>query len=52
MSQQNWPVTFSIGAATYNNLNYSLEEMIAEADALMYAAKQAGKGRLEYKVIS
>jgi len=37
MSAHNWPVTFSIGIATFTRMPESIEEMIRQADALMYA---------------
>jgi diguanylate cyclase (GGDEF)-like protein len=44
-----WPVTFSLGARTYSEPPGSAEELIRSADALMYAAKQTGKSRLEHQ---
>lgn len=45
---QNWPVTFSIGAVTcYKDCN--LDELIKEADNLMYSVKDSGKNRIEFK---
>jgi PleD family two-component response regulator len=46
-----WPVTFSIGVATFINPPASIDEMIDAADAQMYFAKQNGKNRTRYKVI-
>jgi diguanylate cyclase (GGDEF)-like protein len=43
MAQQQWPVTFSIGLAAFDNVPESVEQVIAEADRLMYAAKRGGK---------
>jgi diguanylate cyclase (GGDEF)-like protein len=50
MKQSNWPVTFSIGVITFVNSPPSVNEIIREADSLMYAAKNAGKNRAEYAV--
>ena len=47
-----WPVTFSIGVATFINPPASIDEMIDAADAQMYFAKQNGKNRTRYKVIA
>jgi diguanylate cyclase (GGDEF)-like protein len=47
-----WPVTFSIGLATYINPPDSIDEMIDVADAQLYLAKQNGKNRTRYKVIA
>lgn len=49
VKNNNWPVTFSIGAVTsYKSCN--LDELIKEADNLMYAVKESGKNRIEYKI--
>lgn len=51
MQAGSWPVTFSVGAVTYNDLEYSLEEMIAKSDQLMYEAKKAGKNTLRHVTV-
>jgi diguanylate cyclase (GGDEF)-like protein len=44
-----WPITFSIGTVTcYKSCN--LDELIQEADNLMYSVKESGKNRIEYKI--
>lgn len=49
VKNNNWPVTFSIGAVTcYKPCD--LDELIKEADNLMYAVKESGKNRVEYKI--
>lgn len=49
VKNNNWPVTFSIGAVTcYKSCN--LDELIKEADNLMYSVKGSGKNRIEFKV--
>lgn len=50
MSDNRWPVTFSIGAVTFLNAPDSAEEMVQKADHLMYTVKQSGKNRFEQKV--
>lgn len=45
----NWPVTFSIGVVTCNE-SCNVDELIREADNLMYAVKESGKNRIEYKL--
>ena len=45
MRQRKWPVTFSIGAVTFQPPPDSAQEMISKADAVMYAAKMSGRGR-------
>jgi len=51
MAQHNWPVGFSIGAATYEQAPPTIEEVIRCTDQLMYAAKNSGKNRLIHKEI-
>jgi diguanylate cyclase (GGDEF)-like protein len=43
MRQQGWPVTFSIGAATFGASREAPQEMIQAVDRLMYAVKKRGK---------
>ena len=47
-----WPVTFSIGVATFISPPDSIDEMIDAADAQLYFAKQNGKNRTRYKIIA
>jgi diguanylate cyclase (GGDEF)-like protein len=51
MQENNWPVTFSIGAATFENPPDSVEQLVIAADRQMYNAKKNGKNRIHYKVI-
>ncbi len=51
MQNMNWPVTFSIGAATFENPPDSVEKLIIAADEQMYNAKMNGKNRIHYKVM-
>ena len=50
MSEHNWPVTFSIGIATFLSMPSSIEEMIQQADKLMYAVKNTSKGAIKQEV--
>lgn len=52
MSDNRWPVTFSIGVATFERLPDSVDQMINEADTQMYIAKKRGKNRIQYKLIA
>ncbi len=52
MRENGWPVTSSIGVATYEELPESAGEMVIKADNLMYYAKKNGKNKIEHKVIS
>jgi len=47
MQKNNWPVTASFGIASYRALPLSVDEMLKEADALMYSAKREGKNRIK-----
>ena len=47
-----WPITFSTGVVTFEIIPASVDEMIDAADAQMYLAKQNGKNRTRYKVIT
>lgn len=51
MQNKNWPVTFSIGAVTFESPPDSVERLIIAADRQMYNAKNNGKNRIHYKVI-
>ncbi len=44
-----WPVTLSIGIVTYEVAPESLDDMVKEADALMYSIKEAGKDDIAFK---
>jgi diguanylate cyclase (GGDEF)-like protein len=48
--EHDWPVTFSIGVVTYNQVPSSGEEMIRLADDAMYAVKAGGKNGILYRV--
>jgi diguanylate cyclase (GGDEF)-like protein len=43
MKERGWPVTFSIGAVTFQSAPESVERMIECADEIMYSVKQRGK---------
>src|SRR5580658_148021 len=49
MARDHWPVTFSIGVATYGAAPATVDEMIAAADHLMYEAKRSAKGTTLYR---
>jgi diguanylate cyclase (GGDEF)-like protein len=50
MKEHNWPVTFSIGIATFLRMPPSIEDMIRQADKLMYAVKHTSKGAIKQEV--
>lgn len=51
MTRNGWPVSFSIGAATYSTAPSTVDEVIRHADELMYSVKHGGKNRLLHKEI-
>jgi diguanylate cyclase (GGDEF)-like protein len=51
MKGHHWPVTFSIGVATFTSPPASVDILIQCADQLMYAAKQSGKNAVRHAVI-
>ena len=51
MKENNWPVTFSIGLASFIFPPNSAEFAIKKADELMYKAKRKGKDRIYQEVI-
>ena len=51
VQSKNWPVTFSIGAVTFENSPDSVEQLVIAADRQMYNAKINVKNRIHYKVI-
>jgi diguanylate cyclase (GGDEF)-like protein len=50
MRQQDWPVTFSIGVASYEVAPRDFEDLLAKADALMYEVKDSGRDRISQKI--
>lgn len=48
VKQHNWPVSFSIGAVTSHE-KCNLDDLIKEADNLMYIVKDRGKNSIAYK---
>jgi diguanylate cyclase (GGDEF)-like protein len=52
MADHKWPVTFSIGIATFTRMPSSIEDMIRQADKLMYAVKFTSKGAIKQEVFA
>lgn len=50
MVRNNWPVTFSIGVVTCINSAQTPDELIKQADDLMYSVKNNGKNSIIYAV--
>ena len=46
IGEHDWPVTFSIGVASFETPPASVTEMLRQADEVMYRAKKAGKDRI------
>lgn len=47
MAEKGWPVTFSIGVASYKVAPHDFDMLIKQADALMYEAKHGGRDRIQ-----
>jgi diguanylate cyclase (GGDEF)-like protein len=50
MARRGWPVTFSVGVATFPAGMDSVEKALKEADELMYSAKRRGKNCAAFAV--
>lgn len=48
MRHHHWPITFSIGVLTCENPPDAIDELVVQADKLMYVAKKAGKNSIHY----
>jgi len=51
MELYQWPVTFSIGCVTFEDIPLSTKEAINEVDHMMHQAKENGKNQLATKTI-
>jgi diguanylate cyclase (GGDEF)-like protein len=51
MARGGRPVTASIGAVTFVEPAWDVDQMIHQVDALMYAAKRRGKDRIEHTTV-
>lgn len=52
MRANKWPVTFSMGVATFKNVSITIDDMLHIADKLMYFAKKKGKNRISQQLIT
>ena len=50
--ENNWPIGFSIGVATFKNTDLSASQAISYADNLMYQVKKKGKNNIRFEEIS
>jgi diguanylate cyclase (GGDEF)-like protein len=51
VAARGWPVTFSLGAATFLRPPHDIDELVGVADELMYRAKRGGKDRVVHEVV-
>ena len=49
MASRHWPVTFSVGVASFPDPPSSIDAMLVAADTLMYEVKRAGKAAVRYR---
>ncbi len=47
---QGWPISFSIGVATFVDMPESVQDLVNQADYLMYNVKSHGKNNINYNV--
>ena len=50
MQKHDWPVTFSIGAATFASPPSMVDEVLKTSDDLMYEVKKEGKNNIKHEV--
>lgn len=46
MTEKGWPVTFSIGVASYRRTPQDFDALLKQADGLMYEVKRGGRDRI------
>jgi diguanylate cyclase (GGDEF)-like protein len=52
MSQCDWPVTFSIGAVTFDRVPEDSRGLLPTADAVMYSVKHGGRNGLSHRRVA
>lgn len=52
MAEHRWPVTFSIGVATFEPAPSGVDTLLSRIDNLQYAAKRGGKNRTQFETVS
>jgi diguanylate cyclase (GGDEF)-like protein len=50
VQENKWPITFSIGALTCENIFDSVDALVTASDRLMYSVKAAGKDTVRYEI--
>jgi diguanylate cyclase (GGDEF)-like protein len=48
--EKNWPITFSIGVATWLKPPQDVDEVVKHADQLMYSVKNSGKNMIRHEI--
>jgi diguanylate cyclase (GGDEF)-like protein len=48
MAEREWPITFSIGAATFDHPSEDWKQLLRAADAVMYTVKRGGRNGLKH----
>ena len=51
MEKGKWPVTVSLGVATFERMPKDVDQLLNRADRLMYDVKQAGKNQIRHELI-
>ena len=51
MKRDNWPVTFSIGVATFKRPPESIDLLLNSADDLLYEVKKSGKNNIRHELL-
>ncbi len=51
LQENKWPVTCSIGVLTFKDAPHNADDIIRNADLLMYSVKQDGKNMIKHKVM-
>jgi diguanylate cyclase (GGDEF)-like protein len=49
MTEKGWPVTFSIGVASYKVAPHDFDTLVKQADTLMYEVKRGGRDRIQQR---
>ncbi len=51
VQEHQWPISFSMGVATFIRLPKTVKEVVDHSDTLMYHVKTHGKNRINYDVV-
>lgn len=51
MRENNWPITFSIGAVTCKNIHFTIDELLHLADGYLYSVKSLSKNDLRIEKV-